>query len=202
MPVKKVIEIPQSEVPNTIVFDETHTFGDSDIRFVMDMAFLQEDVKDFIIRLKKARKIKGEADFISLSYTDPSVQVAEKNLEEIEDDSERMSMAIEIAKDHYMQLLEDAGTDAFLLAVTMQNEFSTDPIPYPVETPRFRPGLGESMPNPERILRFSSEKRLKQILDILFNDIEKWQNLRQHIIVQFSLVQKKYGVSRLDGSTF
>lgn len=204
MAVKKTIELKQSEEQSTIAFDETHDFGGKQVRFVIDLQYIQSDIAEYATRLKKHRKVKGDADLEFLTYEDAVVQVAYENFEDVFDEDERMELAIETAKDHYAELLEGLTNEAFMLAITAENDFSdTEVQPYEEENnTRVLPGIGKPLPLPKRDIRFSTEKRLAQLYLIVFRDLAKWQSLRNRIIVQASKLLQKQGKSRLDGSTF
>lgn len=204
MPVKKVIDMPERNQVQTVVFDETHAFGDFQLRFVIDLATIQDDIEQYMTRLRKHRKVHNETALEFLDYNDLAVQVAEQNFEEIEDDDERMEMAIEYAKDHYRELLEVIRNEAFILALTVENDFSNiEVVPYQEnDKKRILPGVGKKLPLPNRDIRFATEKRLSQLYNVLSKDLAKWESLKGRIIVKFSQVMKNQGESRLDGSTF
>jgi hypothetical protein len=204
MPTKKVIEMPKPEEVTTVAFDETHQFGENFLRFKIDLAHIQSDITEYINRLRKHRKIKDESALEFLTYDDDFVKLAYTNLSEIDDENERMVMAIDEAKDHYAELLETVRNEAFMLALTIDNDLShIEVAQYEDESERrVLPGIGELLPKPKRDIRFATEKRLAQVFQVLSADLQKWQGLRNRIIIQFSMLMKKYGESRLDGSTF
>lgn len=205
MAIKKNIEIQKPEEITTIAFDETHDFGGKEVRFVIDLRYIRSDITEYTTRLKKHRKIKsGDGDVEFLTYEDDVVKVAYENFSDILDEDERMQLAIETAKDHYNELLEVINNEAFMLAITTENNFDDiEPEPYEEEREeRILPGIGRPLPVPKRDIRFSTEKRLAQLYLVLFRDLQKWQSLRNRIIIQASKLLQKQGKSRLDGSTF
>jgi hypothetical protein len=138
-----------------------------------------ETMREITSELITARSLPIDPDSVSVS--DP-VAILVNNLKKdwgSEDPEERARELMNVVRNYYKQQHQAVSQDAMIIALTYHNEFDFDPLPYEDEgeedddlpawvssKKRFR------IPPPAKNLQNIYEGRVKQIYDLLDEDIE------------------------------
>lgn len=165
----KVTQLPQngSDKIDTLIHDEW--LIKDKVRILIDVSDILSDMEAYQRQLMIARGIPQQPN--AFDVNDPNIQIAMKFFENVKDDNQRENMALELLKGHYEDLTKEMQAYGFMLATTKSNSFDEEPKPYDKDWSKDNnlPAIA-SLPSPMPNLVFPVEYRLKQLLDILYDN--------------------------------
>lgn len=182
------------KAPSTVIVDKVIGEGEHAIKVFADLQYLMTDFNDYLAKILDARHIPVDTEellpndpMITIASLDPTIAAMPETTKA---DQEAKRRAIgQAVMSFYRQQSEIARSDAMMLALTMENDFTDPPIPYDEEDyvapVRKRPGL-VSFPTIRRDLGNPVEMRLKQLYDrLIANDgmFTELQELTQYLAV-------------------
>ena len=160
---------PQIEEDSIVILNRT--IGEDPFKMLIfaDMKYLQEDVRDYSVKLRELRGLPKNAQMVQPG--EELIMVAASQLghmpEANQRDRDAKNKAIkESILSYYNGHIEQCDKDATILACTTYCEFTKDPEPYPEMRERRRPGLMK-FPAVKKDISQELERRLKQAMDAM-----------------------------------
>lgn len=175
------------------------------VKFKLDVASISAKMPQIEELLIGFRRMKTAEALEFLGIADPVVKLVFDNLEYLKDDNEeRVSVAVNIARNHYLSQLRVTSTHAALLAMIEDNEFEgVEVTPYAPSDNKPISGFGAPLPELVPDIRHPIERKLKQLLELLAKDPAKQAQVNAFVEkAQVKITEQAQEIDRLSGSTF
>lgn len=161
---KKIEQAESTASINSVLYDKVWEFPKGKIRLTIDLKNVLERMERYKDQLVYSRDLPFNPDSIDIG--DPLVQWIAENMSWIASDKVKPT-----AISHYHKMHNSTETDAFILAVTVDNTLENAPLPYDEEPNKEEiPGI-VTMPTYKRNVEHPVEARLKQVMDIMASDL-------------------------------
>jgi hypothetical protein len=178
-----------------VIFSKEFETANGVLRIAIDVSRLLTDVRNYTMKLQQARGIPMNLE--AIAPNDPVVQFITKNMPWVPADR-----VIHTAIEHYEMVMREVEADAGLVTMTLTSDKSCwERVPTPYDPPikdEFAIEGDIDIPEPERDLRHPTERRVKQIRDIMIDNPASFMDMQEAISTALILVQRNAGAETDD----
>ena len=198
-PKKKTTAPPEPDVSQLKMLDLTLKDEDTGAELVVvaNPADIEEVIRIYSMQLQSARGVPPSDE---IATGDPIFAYIYEQLyqgkppKDAEEEDRRLTRVTRETSNYYKLQREYITGEATVLAITVNNSFTNEPVPYPPPEIRKLPGILELPPPEKRIDEDLAEYRLKQLIDYL----EANPNLGLQFISLRNAMQERITMTLLD----